>query len=141
MAMTILQFVCGLTVSYVHTDRCTSQASAHNRSGQEDVQKQESSTQAYLVPAQRLGLQGFLGWEAVSLAAQRSSLSADWDCFAREVLSWAGNVASCFLAVQLPHAQQNQVGPGWMATSTLRPVHSFLSASQPNPSCFAFARA
>ena len=107
-------FVCGLTVSNVHTDRCTSQASAHNRSGHKDVQKQESSAQAYLAPAPRLGLQGFLGWKAVSLAAQRSSFSADWACFAKEVLSWA----SWFLAVQTPHARQNQVGPGWMATGT-----------------------
>ena len=59
-----------------------------------------------------MGLQGFLGWEAVSLAAQRLSLSTDWACFARKVLSWTHNVCSRFLAVQPPHAQQSQLGHG-----------------------------
>ena len=72
-----------------------------------------------------------LGWEAVSLAAQCSSLSADSACFAKDVLSWV----SCVPAVQPPHAQQSQVEPGWMATSTLRPIHYFWPASQPSPSC------
>ena len=81
------------------------------------------------------GSNTFFGWKAVSLAAQRSRLSADWACFAKEVLSLAGNVASCFLAVQALHVQQNQVESGWMATSTLRPIYYFLSASQPSPFC------
>ena len=36
---------------------------------------------------------------------------------------------------QHPHAQQSQVKPGWMATSTMRPIHYFLPASQPSPFC------
>ena len=51
----------------MYTGRYPSQASAHKGSGQEDVQQQEVSSQACLVLAQRLGLQGFLGWEAVRL--------------------------------------------------------------------------
>ena len=108
MAMTILQFVCGLTLPCAY--RHTSPANAQKRSCQQDVQKQDQSAQAYRVPAQRLGLQGFLGWEAVSLAAQRMSLSTGSACFARKVLSWAHNVPSCFLAVQHPHAQRSHLG-------------------------------
>jgi len=67
-------------VSYA--GREPSQASAYKGSGQEDVQKQELSAQAYLAPAQWPGLQGFLGGKAVSLTAQRLSLPTGWGCFA-----------------------------------------------------------
>ena len=60
MAVTILHFVCCLTVSYVRADRRTSQASAHNRSGQEDVQKQTSSAQATLYLLTGWGSKAFL---------------------------------------------------------------------------------